>query len=521
MIIGDILEHNAACFGTLPALHFEDETVTHAQLADRVKQLVNALAQAEIAHQARLAVLSHNTPEYLEIYGAAGLGGFIGLGINYRLSKLEQLVILQDADPTVLFFEDEFTAAVDLLRAEMPDSVIYIRIRGQGQSPSWSVEYEDFIAGGASTELAMRATEVDTLLLIYTSGTTGNPKGAMLGNEAQLEQARTQALVHTAAQTDRMLIVMPFYHIGGPTELLTYLYVGATIVLHREFDATAILESIQSKRITAAHLAPTMIQMMLEALERQSFDISSLQTICYASAPMSVALSRRARAIFGPIFMQIYGMTENGLGSVLLKHQHVIEGDPSQVRRLASAGQPYLGTHLRIVLPDGSDSSIDECGEVWIRSKSLMQGYWKNPKASAEALVDGWFHTGDIGYLDADHFLFIVDRQKDMIVSGGENIYSREVEEALLMHVAVLDAAVIGVPDTKWGESVMAFVVIKPEHAVSEKDLITHCRTLIGSYKKPRQVQFLDRLPRLTSTQKIDKKALRAPFWSSQERQIS
>lgn len=521
MIIGDILEHNAACFGSHPALHFEGETLTHAQLAERVRQLVNALASAGIGRQARLAVLSRNTPEYLEIYGAAGLGGFIGLGINYRLSNIEQLGILQDGEPAVLFFEAEYTPTVDLLRAELPDSIIYIRLRGQGQSPTWSVDYKDFLAGGTTAGLALRATEEDTVLLIYTSGTTGKPKGAMLGNEAQLEQARTQALSHTASQTDRMLIVMPFYHIGGPTELLTFLYVGATIVLHREFDTLAIMESIQSKRVTTAHLAPTMIQMMLETLDRQAFDVSSLQTVCYASAPMSVALSRRARAIFGPIFMQIYGMTENGLGSVLLKHQHVMDGDPAQVHRLASAGQPYLGTDLRIVRPDGSDCSVQERGDVWIRSKSLMQGYWKNPQATKEALVDGWFHTGDIGYFDTDHFLFIVDRKKDMIVSGGENIYSREVEEALLMHVAVLDAAVIGVPDPKWGESVMAFVVTKPGQAVSEADLITHCRSLIGSYKKPRHVQFLDQLPRLASTRKVDKKTLRAPFWSSQDRQIS
>ncbi|HWK61900.1 MAG TPA: AMP-binding protein [Eoetvoesiella sp.] len=521
MIIGDILEHNAMCFGPHPAICFEGETLTHAQLADRVKRLIGALMNAGMPRQARLAVLSRNTPEYLEVYGAAGLGGFIGLGINYRLSDREQLSILQDAEPAVLFFEDEFASRVEILRAQLPDSMVYIRIRGSGQGPAWSTEYEDFIADCVPAAPGIRASEDDVVFIIYTSGTTGKAKGAMLGNEAQLEQARVQALSHTAAQTDRMLIVMPFYHIGGPTELLTFLYVGATIVLHRDFDARAILESIESERVTAAHLAPTMIQMMLEIMEKRVFDVSSLRTVCYASAPMSEALSRRACEAFGSIFMQIYGMTENGLGSVLLKHQHVTQGDPAQVRRLASAGQPYLGTDIRTVRADGSDCATGECGDIWIKSKSLMQGYWKNPVATQEALVDGWFLTGDIGYFDAEHFLFVVDRKKDMIVSGGENIYSREVEEALLLHPAVLDAAVIGVPDPKWGESVMAFIVTKPGHAVSQSDLIAHCRGLIGSYKKPTHVEFLDQLPRLVSTRKVDKKALRAPFWASQDRQVS
>jgi acyl-CoA synthetase (AMP-forming)/AMP-acid ligase II len=343
----------------------------------------------------------------------------------------------------------------------------------------------------------------------------------MLGNEAQLEQARGQALSHAARQDDRMLIVMPFYHIGGPTELLTYLVAGATIVLHRAFDAMAILESIQSHRVTAAHLAPTMIQMMLDVQEKTPFDLSSLHTVCYASAPMSVALSKRARAVFGPIFMQIYGMTEHGLGTVLLKHQHILDGDAAQVARLASAGQPYLGTELRIVRDDGSDCAIREIGEVWMRSRSLMQGYWRRPAATKEALIGGFLRTGDMGFLDEDNFLFIVDRKKDMIVSGGENIYSREVEEALLLHPAVAEAAVIGVPDPKWGESVMAFVVLNAAMQATAEELSTHCRSLIAGYKKPKFVEFLDTMPRVPSTNKIDKRTLRAPFWTMQERQIS
>lgn len=358
-------------------------------------------------------------------------------------------------------------------------------------------------------------------MLIYTSGTTGVPKGVMLGNEGQFEQARTQALSHAAAQTDRMLIVMPFYHIGGPTELLSYLVAGATIVLHRTFDAATILQSIQALRVTSAHLAPTMITMMLEVQEKTPYDLSSLHTVCYASAPMSVALSIRARAVFGPIFMQIYGMTEAGLGTTLLKHQHILEGTPAQTKRLASAGQAYLGTDLKILADDGSECAASEVGEVCMRSISVMQGYWQKPEATADAVKSGYLHTGDMGYLDEENFLFIVDRKKDMIISGGENIYSREVEEALLMHAAVSEVAVIGAPDEKWGESVAAIVVLRPGKQATADELSEHCRTLIAAYKRPKIVQFVEIMPRIPSTNKIDKRALRAPFWAGQGRQVS
>ena len=526
MILGDVFERNARCYGGLPAVRFEGHTLTHRELADRICRLVDALSRRGVKRGDRVAILSRNLPEYLEIYGAAGWGGFMGLGLNYRLSAPEQLHILQDAEPAVLLYESHYAGRVAELRPHLPSALLYVEMRPQERAPlppatTADLSYEALLQEGKPMPPKASARPDDTLFLIYTSGTTGKPKGAMLGNEAQLEQARVQAMSHAAQPTDRMLIVMPFYHIGGPTELLTFLCMGATIVLHREFDAHAILQSIEAERVSAAHLAPTMIQMMLDELERQPYDLSSLHTVCYASAPMSTALSKRARSAFGPIFMQIYGMTENGLGTALLKHQHIIDGSPPAVKRLASAGQPYLGTDIRILRADGEECAPHEPGEILIRSASLMQGYWKQPEATAKALIDGWLHTGDIGYFDDEHYLFVVDRKKDMIVSGGENIYSREVEEALVSHPAVLEAAVIGVPDATWGESVHAFVVCRAGERTDADTLIQHCRSLIASYKKPRAVTFLPELPRVPSTRKIDKQALRKPFWRDQNRQVS
>lgn len=518
MTLGEVFVRNARCFGRHPAVEFEGRTVTHAQLADRILRLLRALENAGVERQDRIAVISRNSMEYLEVYGAAAVGGLIGVGVNYRLSAAEQADILQDADPAVLVFEDCYTDRVEALRGQLEPWVRYVCV---GAAPPWATPYESLIASADDTRSNLHAIDDDTFLLIYTSGTTGKPKGVMLGNAAQFEQAHAQAVSHVAQQTDRMLIVMPFYHIGGPTELFTYLVVGATIVLHRSFDTREILGGIGRLRVTVAHLAPTMIQMLLETMESESFDVSSLHTIVYASAPMSVALSRRARAVFGPIFMQIYGMTEVGLGSVLMKHQHLLDGSPEEVKRLASAGQPYLTTDMRIVRIDGSACEIGEVGEIWVRSPALMQGYWRRPDATAAAFEGAYLKTGDMAYWDDDHFLFIVDRRKDMIVSGGENIYSREVEEALLSHPAVSEAAVIGIPDERWGESVMAFVVLAPGAELTFEEASQHCRALIASYKKPRFLRVLAVMPRIPSTNKIDKKALRAPYWHTQNRQIA
>jgi acyl-CoA synthetase (AMP-forming)/AMP-acid ligase II len=317
-----------------------------------------------------------------------------------------------------------------------------------------------------------------------------------------------------------MLIVMPLFHIGAKINQLSNLVLATTIILHRAFDPAAVLRCIEEERITCAHLAPIMVRGLLDDPALGCWRKDSLRSIQYASAPMAVALLQEAMAAFGPIFTQVYGMTECVVGTILHAHEHRPDGDAAQARRLASAGQPFFDHAIRVARPDGSDCAPEEIGDILIRGPSLMTGYWNNSAATVEALRDGWMHTGDVGFFDSEAFLFIVDRKKDMIVSGGENIYSREVEEALLAHPAVLQAAVIGIPDRRWGESVKACIVLRPACAADEDELIQHCRDLIASYKKPRSIDFVDALPRLFNG-KIDKKQLRARYWQDQERQVS
>ena len=517
MILGDIIERNARCYRDHPAFVFEERTISHGDFAERVRRLCNALIGLGLERGSRIAILAQNCPEYLELYAAAGTCGFIAVGLNYRLAQADQAGILRDCEPSLLVYEPDYAERAAALRATLPGQVKVLRL-GPGPGPE---SYEHALAGAGTSPPPWRAHGDDTLFLIYTSGTTGTPKGVMLGNARQVEQARMLALVHGACQDDRMLIVMPAYHIGGPTELLSYLICGATIVLHRKFDPAEILASIEQHRVTAAHFAPIMIQAMIDVQARTPFDVSSLQMVCYASAPMSVALSRLARATFGPVFMQVYGMTEHGPGTALLKHQHLPDGSIPEAARMASAGQPILGVDVRIVDESGAVLPDGGIGEIHMRSAAIMQGYWRKPDETALALQDGWMKTGDLGYFDEDGYLFIVDRKKDMIISGGENIYSREVEEALLLHPAVKEAAVIGVPDEKWGEAVKAFVVLKPHACADAATLIQHCREFVASYKKPRSIEFMDALPRLPSTNKIDKKALRAPYWRKGVRQVA
>jgi acyl-CoA synthetase (AMP-forming)/AMP-acid ligase II len=376
--------------------------------------------------------------------------------------------------------------------------------------------YETVGDGCSDAPPDVAIAEEDVAYLIYTSGTTGRPKGVMLSHAAIVESARCISHEGGAQSADVMLIVMPLFHIGARIEQLAFTILGATIVLHGSFDAVAILRSIAAERVSAAHLAPIMIQRLLDNPDLASIDKSRLRCIHYASAPMPVPTLRRAIAAFGPILTQIYGMTECIVASLLTPAQHNLEGSKAEMKRLASAGQAFLGCTIRtirIIRPDGTVATPGEVGEILVRSPGIMNGYWNNPTATSSTLRGGWMHTGDLGYLDADNFVFVVDRKKDMIISGGENIYSWEVEEALRSHPSVAEAAVIGVPDAEWGESVKAFVVTREELSVSAEDLITHCRSLIASYKKPRTVEFVDALPRLFNG-KIDKKALRAPFWA-------
>ncbi len=511
MLIGDVLERNAALFGNLPAVVYQGDSVTHRELLARARRTGNALRGLGLQRQDRVLILAQNCIEFIELIGAVSLTGMISVGLNYRLSEAEQLHIVRDCDPAIWIYEAQYADRVRSICAQLASAPILVCVGGEPSQGGH--EYRQLQSAASDERPDVRVTGEDTVFLIYTSGTTGHPKGVMHGQQAQVAHMMICSNAFSVNPTDRALVVMPFYHVGAINIYLGYAWAGAAIVLHRAFDVVEVFESLDANRVTAALFAPVMIQSLLNAPDEVRRKPQFLRTIVYSSSPMPVPLLKRAIAHFGPVFIQVYGATENVLGTVMYKHQHQPDGAPGEKRRLASAGQSYFGCRIEIRGPDGSVCATGEVGEVAIFSPALMQGYWNNTIATLTAVRDGWYCSGDLGYLDEDQFLFLVDRKKDMIISGGENIYSREVEEALLTHASVMEAAVVGVPDAHWGESVMAFVVCTGDPPLAQ-ELVDHCRRQIASYKKPRHVRFVEALPRVPSTNKIDKKALRDPQWT-------
>jgi acyl-CoA synthetase (AMP-forming)/AMP-acid ligase II len=492
--------------------------LTFAELSNRAIRFANVLVDCGTQHRDRVAVLAANSHELVETFGACEMCGFIAAPLNVRQTANELATVIADCTPSVLVFERAFEGLVRQLRAGLPSVKSYICIGGRTE---WADDYEAVLINAGTTRPAQRAKPDDTAFIIYTSGTTGQPKGVMHGHRGQIYAALSMCLDGNVDITDRMIIPNPMYLAGGKWMQMTYHFRGCTIFLQREFDPAALLETIERERITGALLPATMLRVVMDHPDFARRDWSSLRTIYYASSPTPEPLLRRALQTFGPILVQYYGGTEGGgVGTTMLKPHHVLNGDARDQRRLSSAGQAKALSKVRIVRADGTDCDVGEAGEIIISSDGVMQGYWNKAKASAEALRDGWVYTGDIGTRDDEHFIYIVGRKKEMIVSGGANIYPREVEDALLCHAAVLEAAVIGVPDERWGETVHAIVSKRPGCELTAVELIEHCRSLIASYKKPTAVTFMDRLPKLESG-KIDKLALSEPFWAGKPRRVN
>ena len=513
---GDLIKRGRALYGTQAALLFEGRQFTFAEQAARMFRLANALLGKGLKKQERVAVLARNCSEYIEIFGACEIAGFVAINLNVRLSDAELATICQDSQPSAMICSKDFLAQARALAAQLSSIRIRIAIGSEDADTS---SYEHLVSESSADEPTATASPSDIAYLMYTSGTTGGPKGVMISHAAMVEATRMLSHEGGISSIDKALIVMPLFHLGGKIEQMNFNLMGAEVVLKAAFDAEDILDTIEKERVTAAHFAPAMIQRLLDVLETKPYDVSTLRCVHYASAPMPGPLLRRALDRMGPVFVQVYGMTECLIGTILKSHEHLVSS-PEGERRLRSAGQPLLGNEVKIVREDGTACHTGEIGEILFRSPTIMSGYWNKPELTAEAIRDGWIHTQDLGFVDGSKFVYVVDRKRDMIISGGENIYSWEVEEALRAHPDVADVAVIAVPDEVWGESVKACVQMRPGRSASEVELIDYTRSKIASYKKPRSIDFVQSLPRLFNG-KIDKKALRAPYWSGHDRQVS
>lgn len=503
--LGDLIVRNAR--------HLRDELAfvddawqrTHGEFFQRVRGLSGVLASKGCAHQDRVAMLSMNSIEYFEFYGACEYAGYIAVTINFRLAVAEMIDVVQRAAPAVVIFESQYAAVAEHLRRALPTATAWICVGAE--SPDWAEEYEILLVRAPATDPGTRGGEEDIAHLIFTSGTTGTPKGCMLAHRDSVNKAQMHAAEMGISPSDRVLLVMPYFHVGAKGIQSGAAWRGACVFVHRGFDPAKVVDAIEQHRITILHLAPTMVQSILELPGIERRDFSSVRILCYSAAPMPINVLRKGLALMGSVFHQVYGQTE-GAVSALLRSQHRPDGDERERRWLESVGQPLIGTEVRLLDEQGHEVPVGQPGEIVYRGGVMFRGYWNDMPATLATLRGGWVRSGDVGQFDEDGFLYIVDRKKDMVISGGENIYSREVEQALVKHPDVLEAAVIGVPDVKWGESVRGVVVRRAGASVSEPQLIEHCRQFIASYKKPRSIVFVDELPKLHNG-KVDKNRIR------------
>ena len=509
--LADMLDNNAWKYPDQTAFVYEGRKVSHAEHHIAASKLANALYGLGLRRQDRVGILCQNRIEFHEVYSACEISGFICATVNWRLAVPEMTYIINDSAPKVLIFEAEYAGHVLAMRDALKSVEHFICIGdGPGTVASLGVDYHQFLESGDAAGVPLRPRVDDTAFLIYTSGTTGRPKGVMLGQGGQVNAAEILGSDQRNTPDDRLLIMMPLFHVGAKIIQLAQHWRAGTVHVQRGFVPEAVVDCITREQITVTHMAPTMIQTLLESPAIDGADLSSLRMIVYAAAPMPLPVLRKGLALLGPVFQQQFGQTE-GIGTTLLAHQHRPNGTARDLEILTSVGQPSPRVGIRIVDDHGRDLPTGEIGEILLTSPGIMKGYWNNTGATIDTLRDGWVHTGDMGRLDDEGFLYLADRKKDMIISGGENIYSREVEEAVVTHPAVSEVAVIGVPDAQWGEAVMAVVVLQPGKSASAEDLIAHCRSLIASYKKPRHVVFVTEIGKLPSG-KIDKVRLRALY---------
>jgi len=502
--ISDLIERNALCYPDKCAVALDGgRRLSYREFAQRVRLLASALYKLGLRQQDRVGCLSMNSLEYVELYGACEWAGYIAAAYNFRSAAPEVAFLLADSQPKVVFFESQYAPMLAALRADFPEIQHYVCM--DAPAPQWAISFEDLVAGGDPQGPPFRAQPQDYTYLFYTSGTTGRPKGVPWSQRGALDVAR---LCGRLFDTDiTYLQTTPLFHTGGKTNPLGAMWLAGTTIVQRRFDPAGFLKVVEHERVTDTFMVAQMIQAVLDVPAFPRYDLSSLRGVVSAAAPIPLPLLRRALEAFGPAFYMQYGSTEGACISQLSRHELRPDGSTREVERLRSVGHFLPELEGAILNEELEPCAAGVVGEVCLKS-IVFEGYWNNTIATLEATRGGWFHSGDLGYADDEGFIFLVDRIKDMIISGGENIYSREVEEALALHAGVLETAVIGVPDEKWGEAVKALVVLRSGHAATEGELIEHCRSQIARYKCPRSIAFVEALPRL-GTGKIDKVGIR------------
>jgi acyl-CoA synthetase (AMP-forming)/AMP-acid ligase II len=516
--LADVVRTRAKTRGDATAFEFEGRRTSFSEFDINTNRVARALLALGVKPGERIAYLGKNSDIYFELLLGAIKAKVVMAPVNWRLAGPEIAFIVEDCKAPVLFVGPEFVEQVRGIRAQLPSVRHFITTEGG------AADWQDFAAwrdAQSGDDPNIDISPRDIAIQLYTSGTTGKPKGAMLSHANFLNLAQSgkdeKPDWNKWNEDDVSLVAMPIFHIGGSGWGVLGLYQGAKGVIAREFDPTKVLDFFEQSGITKLFMVPAAMQFVVRQPRAREVDFSRLKYMLYGASPIPAALLKECIEVFKCGFVQMYGMTETTGTIVALAPEDHVEG----LERMRSAGKALPGVELAILDADGNKLPPGEVGEIATRSGSNMAGYWNLPEATASTLnTDGWLRTGDAGYMDKDGYLFIHDRIKDMIISGGENIYPAEVESAVCDHPDVAEVAVVGVPDEKWGEAVKAIVVMKPGKTATAADIIGFTRERIAGFKTPKSVDFITALPRNASG-KILRRHLRDPYWAGKDRQVN
>ncbi len=517
--LGEVARYHAAERPNAIAFSFEGRDTTYGQFDAHTNQVGAALTASGVKPGDRIVYIGKNSDHYFELlFGAAKIGAVMA-PVGWRLAPPEMAYIADDTDAGMVFVGPELIGAVKQIVGDLKKVKQFIAMES-GDS-GWPT-YEAWRDAQPATAPKADIQASDVTLQLYTSGTTGRPKGAMLMHSNLLEGRRIAASQkinwNEWAPDDISLVAMPVSHIGGTGWAMMGIVNGAKGIVAREFDPYKVLDYIEHDGVSKMFMVPAAMQIVVRQPRAREVDYSRLQYILYGASPIPLDLLRECMEVFGCGFVQQYGMTETTGTIVYLPPE---DHDPAGNNRMRAAGIPMPGVEIRIQDENGKPLGPNEVGEVASRSYANMKGYWKLPEATGKTVdSDGWLRTGDAGYIDEDGYLFIHDRVKDMIISGGENVYPAEVESAVYGHPAIAEVAVIGVPDDKWGEAVKAVVALKPGQTAEPEEIIAFARSRIAAFKAPKSVDFIEALPRNPSG-KILRRELRDPYWKGKERNVN